>query len=291
MEEHRSDRQLAERGVIDILSETFVIYWRHFVKFVVLVAVIQVPIGILELLLALVAPNSDWAFVSLGVIDVMASMVVYAAAIFAVGQHYLIDDVSVERCYVRALWRVVSVVISTVIVGVLFGILMWQLTSIAEFTEGAETIEPEVAMSVLIGTGVVILAGVALLVYSIYLVIIMPAIIVEGHRSQAALRRSSELLKGNKMRVLGHLLVYSLVVIGLLIVLSIPSFVLGAATLSGDAQTFSTSAIGIILSRIVSILIAPITFIATTLLYYDLRIRKENYDIPRLSQEMGVART
>ena len=47
---------------------------------------------------------------------------------------------------------------------------------------------------------------------------------------------------------------------------------------------------GIVLNRIVSILIAPVTFIATTLLYYDLRIRKENYDIERLSTEMGYER-
>ncbi len=290
MGEQTHDRQLVERGVIDILSETFSIYWKRFAGFVVLVAVIQAPIGILELSLALVAPNSAWAFISVGVIDVMTSMFVYAAAIFAVGQHYLIDNVSVERCYIRALWRIVSVVISTAILGALFAILMWQITSVAGSTEAAETIEPEVAVSVLVGTGVVVLVGVALMVYSIYLVIIMPAIIVEGHRSQAAFRRSSQLLDGNKMRVLGHLIVYSLVVIGLLILLSIPSLILGATSISTDGQTFWTSAVGIILSRIVSILIAPITFIATTLLYYDLRIRKENFDILRLSQEMGIAR-
>ena len=35
----------------------------------------------------------------------------------------------------------------------------------------------------------------------------------------------------------------------------------------------------------------PIVFIAGTLLYYDLRVRKEQYDLSALSQEMGTVAT
>ena len=290
-EEQRRDRQLIERGVMDILGDTFSIYWRHFRKFIVLVAVIQVPVGVLELLMSLVAPSSDWALVGVSVIDAMASMLVYGAMIFAVGQHLLANDISVERSYIRVTWRIVSVAIPALVVGALFAALIWQAINIQGVVEPTttETLETEAALSALLGAGIVIAVMVALLIFTIYLVAIMPAIIVEGYRSTSAFRRASELLQGSKLRVLGHLLIYGFVVLGLFFALSIPSFILGAAV-SGEGQSSAASAVGIILNRIVSILVAPVTFIATTLLYYDLRVRKENYDIERLSTEMGYER-
>ncbi len=290
-EEQRRDRQLIERGVMDILGDTFSIYWRHFRKFVVLMAVIQIPVVVVELLLSLVAPDSDWVLVGVSVIDAMASLLVYGAVVFAVGQHLLANDISVERSYIRVTWRIVSVAIPALIVGTLFAALVWQAINIQGVVEPTttETLETEVALSALLGAGIAIAVMVALLIFTIYLVAIMPAIIVEGYRSTSAFRRASELLQGSKLRVLGHLLIYGFVVLGLFFALSIPSFILGAAV-AGETQSFAASAMGIVLNRIVSILIAPVTFIATTLLYYDLRIRKENYDIERLSTEMGYER-
>ena len=290
-DEQRRDRQLIERGVMDILGDTFSIYWRHFRKFIVLVAVVQIPIAVIELLLSLIAPNSDWVLVGVSAIDAMASMLVYGAVIFAAGQHLLANDVSVERSYIRVVWRIVSVAIPTLIVGALFAALVWQAVSIQGVVEPTttETLEAEAALGALLGAGIVIAVMVALLIFTIYLVAIMPVIIVEGYRSTSAFRRASELLQGSKLRVLGHLLIYGFVVLGLFFALSIPSFILGAAV-SGETQSSAASAIGIVLNRIVSILVAPVTFIASTLLYYDLRIRKENYDMERLSTEMGYER-
>ncbi len=294
MEENRSDRQLPERGVIDILSETFVIYWRHFASFVALVAVIYVPIGILELALALVVRESVWATLSVTVLDSVFSIFVYAAGIFAVGQHYLVNRVTVGESYTRALWRVVSLAVFAVALGILLSLVMSAVFTISDpalTVETQEGVEPEITGSVLIALAVMFLALPVLLIYSIYLVVIMPAIIVEGCHARSALQRSFELTRNSKWRIFGHLVVYSLVAIGLLIALNAPLFILGGATSAGETPSLWTSLIGVVISRAGSILIAPVTFIATTLLYYDLRIRKENYDIPRLSLEMGIART
>ena len=38
-----------------------------------------------------------------------------------------------------------------------------------------------------------------------------------------------------------------------------------------------------------SIIVLPVTYIPATLLYYDLRVRKEGYNVSRLSEEMGFA--
>lgn len=292
-DEQRRDRQLIERGVMDILADTFSIYWRHLRKFIILVAVVQIPIAILGLLGTLIAPDSRGFLVSVAVIDGITYMLVYAAVISAIGQHYLVDGISVAYCYTRTLWRIVSVLMFTAPLVPLFAILLWQAIRIADLYDPAQspdTIDPEVAASILAGTGVLTAISVVLLVYAFYLVTLMPATIVEGYRFQGALRRGSQLLQGSRMRVLGHLLVYSLVFVGMIFTLTIPALMLGAM-ISGDSQTLLASVISIILNVIVSILVTPIILIAVTLLYYDLRVRKENYEIERLAQEMGFERT
>jgi hypothetical protein len=294
LEENRSDRQLPERGVIDILSETFAIYWRHFASFVALTAVIYVPIGFLELALTLVARESVWVTLSMTVLDSVFSIFVYAAGIFAVGQHYLVNRVTVGESYTRALLRVVSLAVFAIALGILLSLVMSAVFTVSDpalTVETQEAAEPEITASVLIALAVMFLALPVLLIYSIYLVVIMPALIVEGRHARSALQRSIELTRNSKWRIFGHLVVYSLVTIGLLIALNTPLFILGEASPAGETPSLWTSLIGVVISRAGSILIAPVTFIATTLLYYDLRIRKENYDIPRLSLEMGIART
>ena len=278
---------------MDILGESFSIYRRRFVKFLILVACVQVPISILELALALFAPDSDGATLFLGVVSAMTSLLVYGAVIVAVGQHYVLGYVSVERCYIRVMWRVLSVATFAVALGVLFAVLLYvantaMVTEASMTPEEPETIDPQVAASLMIAAVVMLVSLVAVVIFGIYMVAVMPAIIVEGHRARGALSRAAQLLSGSRWRVLGHVIVYSLTVLGLWFVLSIPLFFMGLAA-AADSQSFLATALGVILNGIVSIIVAPVTLIATTLLYYDLRVRKEEYDLNRLSQEMGVA--
>ena len=293
LEEQREDRQLVERGVIDILSETFAIYWRHFASFVLLIAVIQVPIGILEMALTLIERESIWVTLVITVMDGVFSTFVYAAIVFAVGQYYLVNQVTVGECYTRALWRVVSLAAIAVVFGILLSLIMSAAFTVSDpalTVETQEAAQPEISGSVLIALAVMLMALPVLLVFSIYMVVVMPALIVEGHHVQSALRRSFELTSNARWRILGHLVVYSFVAVGLLIAVNTPFFLLGGALSSGETPSLLTSLVGVIGSRASSILIAPVTFIAATLLYYDLRVRKENYDIPRLAQEMGYER-
>ena len=39
----------------------------------------------------------------------------------------------------------------------------------------------------------------------------------------------------------------------------------------------------------VTTLAPPVLFIANTLLYYDMRVRKEHFDLEQLSNDMGLA--
>ena len=285
--------QLVERGVIDILSETFSIYWKRFGSLVALVAVIQVPIGILELVFALVAPDRLGTSLAVVIIDVIASLFVYAAAICAVGQHYITNNVVVGECYARALWRVVSLAIFAMALGALLTLMMYAALTVSDPALTAEmqnAQEPTLPVTALISLAVILVTLPALVVFSIFMVIIIPALMMEGCHAKSALQRSFELSSNYKWRIFGHLLVYSLVAAGLFIALNLPLTLFGGTAASGEEQSFVSNLFVIGISRASSILIAPITIIATTLLYYDLRVRKEGYDMSRLSREMGIAR-
>ena len=275
MQEETPQQKLGERGLGDILNETFAVYGRRFTKLVTLVAVVQVPLSIMTLLLALIFSNAPIASMVLAAIAVGAGMISYGALIFAVGQHYVQDSVSISRCYTRVLWRVVSIAVLAMLLALL---LVLTLAPVLLSSSGEPS--PLDLLTLLI--------AVVLLIYLVYLTVATPAVIVEGYRSFGALRRGFNLARGSELRILGHLLVYGLVGFGLIIVIGTP-FQLVAVLVSGEEVTLAgqiAEAVGLLVT---GVLVPPVTVIATTLLYYDLRVRKEGYNMSRLTIEMGRA--
>jgi hypothetical protein len=253
------ERTLPARTVGDLLNETFMVYGRHFWSFIVLAAVVQAPTNLLVAL----AWGQGWpALAAAGLLSFLGSMFVYSAVISAVGQQYIVGRIALARCYARVWWRVVSLTA----LSILFGL----------------AIVLGVAMSFLVIPAVVIV------IYMVYWSLSAQAIVVEGYRTIGALRRSFELARGNWWRVLGISLVFGLVAIGLAILLTVP-FALAVGMVAPEDPTTLSTALGIVANVLVAVAVPPVVFIAETLLYYDLRVRKENYNLAILSQEMGMA--
>lgn len=275
MQDESPQQKLDERGLGDILNETFTIYGRRFTKLVTLVAVVQVPLSVMTLLLALIFSNDPVASIVLVAIAVGAGMISYGALIFAVGQHYVQDSVSVGRCYTRVLWRVVSMSVLATLLAVLL-----VLTLAPTMFAPGDGPSPLALLTLAIAF--------VLLVYLLYLTFATPAVIVEGYRSFAALRRGFNLARGSELRILGHLLVYGLVGLGLIIVIGMP-FQLVTVLAFGEEVSIPGQIAETIGLLVAGVLVPPVTVIATTLLYYDLRVRKEGYNMSRLTIEMGGA--
>jgi len=70
---------------------------------------------------------------------------------------------------------------------------------------------------------------------------------------------------------------------------NIPFVVLAGLSGTGLASTTSMAIQGIG-SIFVETIVLPVLFIAVTLLYYDLRVRKEQYNVSALSEEMGIGK-
>lgn len=112
----------------------------------------------------------------------------------------------------------------------------------------------------------------------------MPALLIEGVRGRAALKRSFDLVRGRWWRTLGVFL------LGFILV-SITSAIVQALFFVGMFLDSATIALILVLYSLASIVGLLITtpFISALLVvaYFDLRVRKEGFDLELLAQGIG----
>jgi len=109
-------------------------------------------------------------------------------------------------------------------------------------------------------------------------------LVVEGRKGSQALGRSWRLAQGHFWKLLGTLLLANIMASVVEGILSIPGAVAFAAVGSGGWPLY---AIGL---SVAAILTTPFTTLITVLLYFDLRIRKEAFDLEVMAQEMSSPR-
>lgn len=97
-----------------------------------------------------------------------------------------------------------------------------------------------------------------------------------------AMARSWALSRGFRLKIFGALLVA-------FFLLLIPGIALGALALgsTGDSLTEESLTVGVlIVQSLLQILVYPFFYVLTTVLYYDLRVRKEGFDLERLAMSL-----
>ncbi len=111
-----------------------------------------------------------------------------------------------------------------------------------------------------------------------------PAAALESGTSSEALRHSWELTKGSRWKALG----LWAVTVGLIMITYLGAGVVGGLLGKMIGQLDAMLAV---LSGAVSLLIYPVISCVFTLFYYDLRVRKEGFDIEMLSSQVsgGIA--
>jgi hypothetical protein len=149
-----------------------------------------------------------------------------------------------------------------------------------------------VAVSVL-STIFIALGTIACLVPGIYLwgafFVAVPALLVEGIRPMRALGRSRELVRGRWWGTFGvALLGYLLVAI---VGATLSGVVLGLAFSSPAQNTVAGFTLSVIATTVSSMLTTPAVAAFATVLYIDLRVRKEGFDLYLLAQRLGVEPT
>ncbi|HZA39384.1 MAG TPA: hypothetical protein VFA00_02030 [Actinomycetota bacterium] len=141
---------------------------------------------------------------------------------------------------------------------------------------------------------VIIVIGIGfllLVVPGIYLMVALsvtvPALLLEDVRGGKALSRSRELVKGRWWPALGTLL------LGIVLIPAVVSFVIDLlfnAVLIGDVDgVTSFFFLGSIADILNGIITTPIQVAVVTVLYFDLRVRKEGFDLELLARQIGAA--
>ena len=189
-------------------------------------------------------------------ITIFQSLVVTAAGTFVVSQDLLGRSINVGKAYSRVLDSFFP----------LLGVLVIFMLGALVFST--------------IAAGIGLMVFIPVIVVYIWFCLAAPVVIIEREGGFGALRRSRVLVKGffDKafLLVVWLTLAEAFVVI---LVLSLP-FLVGS--FSGFPSLLSFLAICFSLS------INAFRVISTTMLYYDLRVRKEGYDLEVLAQELAT---
>jgi len=247
---------LGPRDIGGIVGDTFRIYGSNFLRLIAIVAIVQVPLGILGVVFfgsvglgmigvgALGAWGDLWALVGtlavfiavFAIIAIVAGVLMQGAMIHAISEQYVRQRVSVGEAYRFALRRL----------GAMLGAVI--LAGLAVF-----------------GMAITVIGIPAAIYFGVRWLFVQQAALLEGLGPRAALSRSTALVKENWWRAFGIILVVG-------IIAAAASMILGLIPVVG--------------STIAGVLVAPIGVTGGMLLYYDLRVRKEGYGLEELASEL-----
>lgn len=280
--------RLRPLGLGDVFDEGFDLYKRNFTFLLLVGAAVLVP---LDMLAAWVSPRllppifaqfdvttskddqfSVWAVTSL--VRLTLFLPFYALAlcplVLAASARYLDKAATLASVYGRTLKRLPSLIATVVLVGLTLDLS-------------------------LLG------CGVAWLLAACQLFFTLPAALIEGLGPGKAMKRSGALAGGYGGRVFSCLLVLGLISwvlsLGLWMPLayvfgSVLNLTPGADTLYGGGVpgaggSAEQEVISLLSRGLTHLFLTPFLVCVMTVLYYDLRIRKEGFDVEMLAQDLG----
>ena len=180
----------------------------------------------------------------------------------------------------------VMALIFLVVFGLLFGCFIGILVAMSAGAGQSESGSIFLAVFMVLGIIGMFLLTVLITAFFIVRLMFFPQMVVlEGRGPLEALSRSWQLVRGSFWRVLGTVILISLLVQILII---IPGLIFGGIIgfVFSDPQDFAIQqSLSTLVGYIAQILFLPVSIIAYTLLYYDLRVRKEGYDLQLLAQD------
>jgi hypothetical protein len=257
-------------SVGEILDAGFKLYFRNWTKLAATVAIVVVPVQIINA----VVRESTYKFVRDGtpyylasdkgayqagqivilILTAIVALLVVAAAFRAVSEAYLGHSPSVGASLRFAVGKLPS--------------LLW--------------LDILIILGVVLGLVLIIIPGIfAYVLWSVS----VPVLMVEGLKGTSAIGRSRELVTGRWWATFAVLLVSVLLT-------QVVAFVV--ARVVSDAfltHTNSVAAYAIVVALLTiasQVLLLPVVVAVTTVLYFDLRVRKEGFDLSQMIDALGL---
>ena len=260
---------LGPRSLLDILVETFKIYKRNPIRLLAIVAIVEIGLGFMWSIpdfsgLRPSTPEGGTAslthLIPIGIMLVVASIMglslMQGALIHAISEQYLRQSINIGRAF-RFAWKRLAALAGAMI------LVLFVTTGILVVSIGfTVSISPDVGY-IFVAAGFCV--GLYLMVRWSF---ILQVALLERLGPLAAMLRSSALVKRNWWRVMNMTIIIGIITVGI-------SIILGTVPTIGPTLG--------------SILSTPVFAIGITLLYYDLRVRKEEYNLDLLAAELHMS--
>lgn len=284
-------------SVADLIDEIFRLYRRNFALLFGLTAVIWLPASVLFSIGFASVGRASARLARTGAVDLdtgLAVLVVGAAIGFvtfplllgattdATANRYLDRPATVGaslRAGVRAFWRVIAGYVTIVFVGLAAAALLAVGAIVSGSALGG-------AGGVLVAVILVLAAAVALVWIAVTWAFLPQAVIVEDAGVFQALRRSAHLVEGARWRVIGIN-----VLLGLIgaVLFSIPSAFLALALEPLPLPGNASAAVAQVVAALAQAVYYPVQLGTMTLLYFDLRVRREGFDLALAAERLRGA--
>jgi len=258
---------LRPMGVGEILDGAFTIYRRHFITFLALgVTVLWLPV-VLTVYVQLSGPRQHAGILFLAaILQYFAGLLLTAGVIRVISDFYLGREASVSQALALGAQKVWPLFVVGLGKAVVIGLIVFVLGLVAA-----------ISIPMLTKTGALgAIIAVALLATATWVVVLERL-----GSSFDAFGRSWDLIRDRKLKVLGLALVAFILV-------GVPSAGIGAVAGALRFSSSTTAAVLLVVAAVLPVILTPVLPCVFTLMYYDLRVRREAFDLELLSQHLGA---
>jgi hypothetical protein len=213
------------------------------------------------------------------VLSMLLGAVGTAATTFLVAEAYLGGGLTTQQAFRRATPfigpLIVASILTVLVIGASATVVMLGMSALSLMVG---------SLFLAMGVGMVVAVFVSIAVFCA-LAVTTPAMVLEETRSAtAAMGRSLALTRGHRLRIFVALFV-------VIFLLLIPTIALsGLAIAARRSESGSVVVLGILLlTSLLQMLVYPFIYVLLTVLYYDLRVRKEGFDLEMLATSLQQA--
>ncbi len=227
---------------------------------------------------------------------IIVQPLINGAMAYAVSQSYLDRPISLVESYTFNVGRMITLIATGLLIAIvtaliylipmgLIGGAIFMLSTAADAVSGDNAGLAALLIFVMMMAGILALLVISL-VLAVFFLFVPQVVILEGCNPFQALARSWQLARGSFWRILGLILLLTLLIY---FISAVPSGMLGGVIgiiFDDPIEDFAIrQSLSTLIGYIAQILVLPVQLITFTVLYYDLRVRKEGYDLELMTQD------
>lgn len=296
----------------ELLDRSFTIYRHHFWLFVGIMAVPSVLTLMMSLLMILTAatlapgaePNAAldmrrmmWALGIMGAVAVtlvvyfVAYSVALGAATIAVSQIYQDRPGTIRTTFAALKGKVGRLTLLLLLVAIrVFGLAFIGMV-IVGFLAAALGAAVSPILSALVAIPALFVVACVVIWFVLRYSVTVPVAVLEDESATDAIARSVQLTEGNLGRVFVLMLFTVVITYAVLLLFQGPFAAVGIIAGPESTIAFWSDLLGALSGAIGSAVTSPLTVVAYSVLYYDLRVRKEGLDLDVMLAKLGPAGT